>query len=285
MLTQAKALLQLMRIGNCLIALVAVLLGGQILSHPVFPDAFLLALAMFFAAAGGNVENDILDMEIDSINQPDRALVRGVLSKQVAVVFAAALYVLSVLLGFFVSMLAGGWMLLVFLLLLVYNRWAQRVLFGGNFIVALLCGQAVVFPWVLGRGAGVQPNQWVLLSIAAMFAFVFTMAREIVKDIEDVEGDRECGLKTAPIVLGVGISVRVAAGIIGLGVALLLFVWLDGGKTIFTLGSGFLLLPLGLYVEYLILRKPEKMRKSQKLLKLIMFLGLLLIFLETRISL
>jgi len=163
-------------------------------------DVLFLSLGILFLVAFANAHNDIADFEIDKINRPERPLPSGKISIKAA-------HLLLYALGFFTmlfSILAGVKFTLLFfivgLLSIAYNRFLKGLPLVGNFTVALLSTTPVVIPII---NFGLPQTE---LSILVLFAFMLTFVREIIKDIEDMEGDKSKNLKTFPLMLGVNLS-------------------------------------------------------------------------------
>jgi geranylgeranylglycerol-phosphate geranylgeranyltransferase len=203
-----QSLIQLTRPGNVLIACIAVLLGSWCL-NPVLPigSHWLEALIMGLLAGAGNVENDILDIEIDRINQPGRPLPSEKVTVFQARIWWNFLNTAALGASAFLSPMHLAWGTGIFFLLLFYNRIAQKIPFSGNIIVAFLCAQAVWFPLLSMSSSPDLKILW----FPSLFAFALTLSREIIKDMEDLEGDRRVGLRTAPVVFGTHFSGKTAA--------------------------------------------------------------------------
>jgi geranylgeranylglycerol-phosphate geranylgeranyltransferase len=158
-------------------------------------EVLFLSLGLFFLVCFANAHNDIIDFEIDKINRPNRPLPSGRIS------IKAAYKLLGVLLFFTIifSLLAGVKFAFLFLiadfLCFAYNRWLKGLPLVGNFTVALLSTMPVAIPML---NFGLQGE----LSMLAFLAFILTFAREITKDIEDMEGDKSKNLKTFPLLVG-----------------------------------------------------------------------------------
>jgi len=159
-------------------------------------EVLFLSLGIFFLVCFANVHNDIIDFEIDKINRPKRPLPSGKIS------IKAAYRLLGILLFFTIifSLLAGVRFIFLFLiaasLCFAYNRLLKGLPLVGNFTVALLSTMPVVIP-IINFGLP-QPE----LSVLTLLAFMLTFAREITKDIEDMEGDKSKDLKTFPLLVG-----------------------------------------------------------------------------------
>lgn len=172
----------------------------------------LLLLSTVFIAASGNVVNDIFDQDIDFHNKPNRVIVGKSISEQHAwnfyYVLGAVGLALALLLCWQLGSISNA---LLFLLsaggLYFYSYSYKRQLLIGNLVVAFLAGLVPFLPLYLQMMC--TPNLWMELPWApalvalAFFAFLTTLIREIIKDIEDVKGDQLLKCTTLPIVLGV----------------------------------------------------------------------------------
>jgi geranylgeranylglycerol-phosphate geranylgeranyltransferase len=190
--------LELARPLNVVIAAVSVLVGA--LSAGVWPVDGTILLACLVAAlvtAGANAVNDLYDVDIDRVNKPHRPLPSGRLNKGQAIGLAAVLTIA----GLAVSPALGPWgfliALLVVLLLVAYSARLKRTVLWGNLAVALAAALAFVY-------GGLAVGRIGPALIPAGFAFLFHLGREILKDAQDVAGDRAGGARTLPAVAGVG---------------------------------------------------------------------------------
>ena len=163
-------------------------------------DVALLSLGVFFLLAFANAHNDIIDFEIDKINRPKRPLPSGIISLKTARITAVAGLFLAIILGLIIGLEFALLFAVVGALCFAYNKFLKGLPLVGNFAVALLTTTPIIVP-ILKFGLP-QPE---LLNLA-FFAFMLTFAREIIKDIEDMEGDKALGLKTFPVLLGANFS-------------------------------------------------------------------------------
>jgi len=150
---------------------------------------------MALLTMAGNADNDLCDLETDRINRPDRPLPAGLLNLSQVRIAAWLLYAFGIAAAWAVDLLHGLLALGMVLLLLAYNRVFKGRVLIGNITVALLCGLAIYFPEFPGFIHATWP--------AFAFAFLATLAREMVKDAEDMEGDRAANLRTFPIAFGI----------------------------------------------------------------------------------
>ncbi len=177
----------------------------------------LLVLATLLISAAGYAINDYFDLRIDRINKPDRILLGRLIPRRKAIFFHWLFNIVAMLIGLYLAYVAHRWQLaFIFLiipvLLWLYSIRYKRRFLAGNIIVAALSAFVVAIVWVfdshmlIAQGK-MDPNAWIAINyfvrVYALFAFFIGIIREIVKDVEDIEGDRITGCKTIPVVAGV----------------------------------------------------------------------------------
>jgi 4-hydroxybenzoate polyprenyltransferase len=165
---------------------------------------FLLVLSAMMIAAAGYILNDALDIKIDSINKPDKKSFAAIVSKPVAVNIFIILSALAIVIAFFLAesinnLMLGGVQVAAAILLALYSGYLKKIMLLGNIVIALL---SAMIPVLSGLYEPSFYQNFVYIFIYASFAFMLSLIREIVKDAEDVEGDRVAGRKTIPLVLG-----------------------------------------------------------------------------------
>lgn len=203
--------LRLIRIVNCLLAAVGVWVGAYLTwVEPEWLFPALASAAAFLICAGGNVVNDIIDRDLDRIIHPERVLVTGVITVERARTVAIALNVVGIIPALFISLWLTGLSLLTIALLLVYNTHLKRYPMIGNVVVALLAGATFLV-------GGLSVNTTLALAlpgplIAAIYAFLFHLVRELIKDVQDLDGDRQAGFRTLPMIVGESVSILLALG-------------------------------------------------------------------------
>jgi len=215
------AFLRLIRFQNLVIIAVSQALVRYCLIMPayqtaynnldVFPahlskvDFILLVLSTLFIAAAGNIINDVFDVRSDEINKPGKNNIGKLISadtgKILFYVFSSIGIVIGLYLAFkiekpvmgFINAFAAGslWM---------YSSYYKKRLLIGNVIIALLAGLALLTVGLFEPEF--YPNITYLL-IYSGFAFAVTLIREIIKDIEDLDGDERTQCKTLPVVFGI----------------------------------------------------------------------------------
>ncbi len=216
-----KIYLSLIRWPNLLImALILIVLRFGFLKSLGF-DVYLsdgwhalFILATILIAAGGNVVNDSFDTIADSINKPEKQLVGKVIGKEDARFVGQVLLFIGVLtglaMGYFNDMLTFSYIFpLSALLLWAYAANLKRQPFIGNltvaFLAALMVANEIIFDILKTyspENAEMQRNAILVISAFSGFAFVTTLCREIIKDIQDINGDEKAGYKTLPITSG-----------------------------------------------------------------------------------
>ncbi|MGD0588631.1 MAG: geranylgeranylglycerol-phosphate geranylgeranyltransferase [Thermoplasmata archaeon] len=237
--------LRLVRAGNLGVSFVGTIVGGLVargagVSVPVALWWMLLlaGLSTAFVTAGGNVLNDLLDLEGDRTNHPDRPLVTGEVSVRAARGLATTLFALGILVAVPVAIeqpLVGVILAFAVALLLGYEFRFKKAGFVGNLVVAFLTG--VVFLY----GGAAAGDALLLLPFAAM-AFLATLSREVIKDMEDLAGD--VGRTTLPKLYGLATAAATARGAVAGGIVLSLVplawfvVWASGVGIIYVVLVG-----------------------------------------------
>ena len=148
--------------------------------------------------AAGNVINDFFDAEIDTINRPDRPIPSGAVSRGAARGFAVTLFLAGILVSFFTNSICISIAIINSLLLVAYAAKLKSTPLIGNIVVAYLSASIFLFGGALNGIDGLVR----IIPIAAITFFAM-LSRELLKDAEDVEGDREGGADTMPIRIGI----------------------------------------------------------------------------------
>ncbi len=177
-------------------------------------DFALLVIATTSIAAAGYIINDIFDVDIDTINKPDKVLIGKVISEKTAYNLYFILTVVGVGIGFYLSNKIGksgfsALFIVISALLYLYASYLQSILLAGNIIISMLVGFSLIIVGIFDLLPAVtqanQTTQSTIFSIIldyAFFAFFINLIREIVKDIQDINGDKNGGHHTLPIALG-----------------------------------------------------------------------------------
>ncbi len=198
-----NAYLEIIRPGNAVMAVIAVFLM-MLIGGDFSLNAFLACFVVFIVTGAGNAINDYFDHKIDAINKPSRPIPSGRISLKAAGIYSLSLFVIGTVIAFIIGILPGVIALLTSILLILYAYNLKKMLIVGNISVSFLTGLTFVFGGVV---VGIVATSIYL----GFFAFLMTMAREIVKDMEDMEGDKEEGATTLPIICGMRSSSILAA--------------------------------------------------------------------------
>ncbi len=262
---------------NLLQATLAVILTTAFLGEmdQVF-SLILLILSVTTINAGGNIINDIYDIEIDSINRPDRPLPSGTMSISQARIYLSILFATGILCSWFITM--GTFVIATFIsvpMLIAYSARLKRLPLVGNLTVSFMLGLAFIYV-----GAAFGKIQVTL--VMAALAFGFTLIRELIKDLEDMEGDAHHGARTLPLVWGEQATVNFTVALMGLSMIFFLFPAVFGSYSDLYLWIILIGMDLPMLIAMILLcRFPEKKnyRRIQLFLKLNIFVGLAAIYL------
>ncbi|MEO0095429.1 MAG: geranylgeranylglycerol-phosphate geranylgeranyltransferase [candidate division WOR-3 bacterium] len=179
---------------NCLITLISVFCGAWVGKEIIFNyKIFLAGIGGFLVCAYGNIINDIMDIEIDKINNPERPLALGTVKRNIAVFMAILFIIISLIISLFLGLKPFLLVLITILLLLFYSTNFKKTLFA-NFLVAIIAGLSFIF------GGFITDNIFSL--IPAFFSLLIHTPREIIKDIIDMKGDTAFGVRSLPIIYG-----------------------------------------------------------------------------------
>lgn len=177
----------------------------------------LLVVVTVIVAAAGYLINDFFDLPIDRVNRPNRPLVTGLIQPKSAQLGFYILAFIAAVWGFWLSaslqFWMAGWFFVLHLmgLYLYSRRWKNRAL-TGNLMVAVFTAMSLLVVWgyeqlafsadnallMSTEGAWKQVNR--MAGLFALFAFTSTLIRELIKDMEDLKGDRQFHLSTLPII-------------------------------------------------------------------------------------
>ncbi len=199
-----KGFLRLLRVQNLLIVVGTQYLARVALIGPrqdwprllLEPKLFILTLSTVCIAAAGYIINDYFDVKIDIVNKPERVVIGRYLKRRWAMTAHQVLNVLGCALGLLLSRWVFAIDVLSVSLLWFYSANLKRQPFVGNFTVSFLTALSLLIMAVYYR------QNTDLLLIYAAFAFVVTLVREVIKDMEDVRGDARYGCRTLPIIWG-----------------------------------------------------------------------------------
>ena len=304
-----RKFLRLIRIENILIVILTQFLMSIAIIAPILriheleactPTLSLLLIIIGTAliTMGGYIINDYFDTRIDEINKPHRVLIGKAISRHKAMQMHQYLTITGVLCGLIVAWQTRSiTVAMVFLfipgLLWFYSTSYKRLFFVGNFVVASITAFVpLIIALVESRflmqkyGAsvieyGIIADLYKWVGFFAIFAFTLTILREMVKDLEDEEGDREMECRTIPIVIGqFWAKVLIATFTTSLIGGILYIIFGLHSFADHTLLKNFLLYgvctPLFFFILMLFrAQTPKEYALNQNLLKVIMLIGVL----------
>jgi 4-hydroxybenzoate polyprenyltransferase len=255
----------------------------------------LLILSSVLIAAAGYIINDYFDINIDQVNKPQMNVVDKIISRRWAMLWHSVFSFAGVALGFYI-----GWKLGIFwlglmnffcsILLFVYSTTFKKQLLSGNLIISVLTAWTVA---VLGLStfyfvfyhpenySGFENSKLLRFTILyTSFAFIISLIREAIKDMEDMPGDAKYGCRTMPIVWGTNSAKVYTAVWLCVLVSLLLIIqfYLLQYKWWWPVIYGFVLITS---LSVLILKdlfkatKPDDFHRLSGFAKLIMLTGIL----------
>ena len=235
----------------------------------------LAGLTGALTASAGNVINDYFDINIDKINRPNRVLPIGELTLNEALGFYIFLSLVSLFLSIFISPIALLEVFFASALLYLYSYKIKKIPLLGNFVVAFLTGFAFVY-------GGMAVNNVEAAAIPALFAFLINFIREIIKDMEDIEGDKQQGINSYPVIYGFKKAKTVIVFITIVLIILTLFPFINELYAIeYFLIVMIIVNPLLVYIIKSLFDddSTKNLNKLSNLLKLDMVIGLTAIFL------
>ncbi len=299
---------QLIRVKNLAIIVLTLVLMRYAVIHPIYRVNgaqpimsnfffWLFVLHTVLIAAAGNIINDYFDTHIDEINKPEKVIVGKKVPRKTAMTLHQVLTGIGAVIALYLAYIVSS-IPLAFLLLFIpgllwfYSSVYKRQFLIGNVIIALLCALVPLtlvmienrFMFLVDGerflAAGISKAAWVIVAVFAGFAFMVTLIREIIKDVQDEEGDRELECNTLPIVWGrkwtkVVVSLLLVSTIVAL--AFVYQVMLSGydDKLSFYYILLFLIIPLVVGIVFTVTAKEEvDYARISTLLKYIMTSGI-----------
>jgi len=260
-------------------------------------EFFLLVMATLLIAMGGYLINDYFDASIDEINKPGKNVIGKEIEEKTVLKIYWFINGIATLIGFYlayrVQSLSFG---LIFpfigMLLWFYSARYKRTFILGNFIVAALSTLVIFIVWYFEfLYLRSNPESFVtvldqlkittkLFLVYGLFAFLVSFLREIIKDSEDIRGDKENGCNTVPVKLGVS-KTKVIIAILGMIVFLLViycgwFAYNMGEKVVGLYMVGVVGFPLiYMLVKLISAGKDEDFHFLSSLCKVVMVAGIL----------
>jgi 4-hydroxybenzoate polyprenyltransferase len=254
----------------------------------------LLVAATVFITAGGYIINDYFDIKTDLINK-GKIIVGTKIPRRQAMMWHSIFNIAGVAAGFYISYKAGYiWLGTLFLivsgLLYFYSASYKRQFLIGNIIVALLTAMVpllvVFYEWpalykYYTINAIILPGiDFIIYWVGgfALFAFLTNLSREIIKDIEDFEGDLAYGRNTVPVVIGVLSSKILSVVLITVTIILLYLAWhffVNDTITLIYLTVAIVFPLLVVIYKLLISNEKKQIHSASRIMKIVMLTGML----------
>ena len=186
-----------------------------------------LSTASVLIAAAGYIINDYFDLNIDQVNKPDSIIIQKYIKRRWAIFWHMSLSFTGVIITIIISWKIGNWIigpanLIIVFLLLFYSTTFKKKFLIGNIIISLLTAWVVFVLYISELDLATFSQQFFyraaltkifkLTVLYGGFAFVISLVREVIKDMEDIKGDEAFGCRTMPIVWGIPAS-KVFAGV------------------------------------------------------------------------
>lgn len=174
----------------------------------------LLVIATISIAAAGNIINDIYDIETDTVNKPNKVVIGNQVSEKLAYNLFFTLSIIGIVIGFYLSHRVGkssffSIFVIISLALYVYASYLKGTVIFGNLLISFLVAMSIIIvgifdllPTIIPQNRDAQVTFFRIVIDYAIFAFLVNLIREIIKDIQDIDGDYKAGMNTLPIVLG-----------------------------------------------------------------------------------
>ncbi len=263
---------------------------GSLTPYAEFVSIFLLIIATVCIAAAGNIINDIFDVETDKINKPKKVIISQFISKKNAFIYYVIFNLIGLLSGLYLSFkilhkpLYSLVFIFIILLLYFYSKYFKKIAILGNLIVSFLIAQSILMVYFFHYFRvhfSVRWDDFILIIIYASFAFILNFIREIVKDIEDINGDYNQNMKTLPILIGKKRTQTILFYISLVPFFFIIFLvspFKNIPLQIYSLV--FLIIPLGYFIYHIKEVKTKKQfHRLSTLLKVIMLFGILSVIL------
>ncbi len=178
---------------------------------------YLLVLASVCIAAAGYIINDYFDENIDQVNKSAKVIVGKFIKRRSAILLHALLSFIGLAISIYIGYKLGNIFIPLFNFLainflLVYSSTFKKKILIGNVLISLLTAWVILVLTLAEYRFRISPEDVVWQRLLKMsfvyagFAFIISLVREVIKDMEDIEGDVKYGCKTMPIVWGLPVA-------------------------------------------------------------------------------
>lgn len=264
-----EGLFKVLRPINLLIVFLSYFFGLHFLKKSPDFEILIMALIAVAVVGIGNLYNDILDFEADKINAPERPIPSGMISMKTAQWYAVLLFVFIAILNTFlfkhIWVYTFNW--IVFILTMFYSLYFKKTGLRGNLLVAFFTSAPFLVICIYYRNIMSLKN-------IIVFAFFLMLIREIVKDLEDIEGDKVLKSKSLPLRFGVKRTKHIVLGLTLLYFVITMFLGIYYNNRIYYFIFIGLLVNVVNLISYYYTHK-ENYTLASKLLKLNIFIGMI----------
>lgn len=219
-----RAIVNMLRVPNLLIIALTFIFLRYLVFIPVYTTFsiaiktgslyfILMVTATILIAVAGYVSNDFFDVVTDKVNKPKKQYIGTLMSPGSALATAISLSFAAVIFSLWLTWLLKSWIPAVILLLALSVTWwyaiqLKKSFLWGNIAVSCMTAGTIAMAWLIEKQyTKVQDEPatiiTTIISAISIFAFLLSLLREIVKDMEDIEGDKLIKCRSLPIVLGI----------------------------------------------------------------------------------
>jgi len=249
----------------------------------------LLIVSLVLISAAGYLINDYFDVKADELNKPQKLIVGRHMKRRVVMATQMTFNLSGLTIGCFCAIKAGNTLLFLFhlvaaVLLWYYSVYFKKQPFIGNLIVSILVALVVIVVVAFeyhNNTSLVKNKMWYYAYCYGIFAFLSNLIRELIKDAEDIEGDKLINANTLPIKYGIHFTIKIVISLTVFLIALVgCFCFIEFSKQLSTsfsiMLSTFCSLP---FVSiFLFVRKADTQQQFKKIssyLKLLIFFGIM----------
>lgn len=257
----------------------------------------LLVIITVMIAAAGYIINDIMDFDTDMINKPAKQIVGKAIAERSALIVYRVFNLIAGVIGFYLAWKVGSWRLgflfpMIMILLWLYSAKYKSTILWGNIAVAFISAMVVLLVWLfeffmlrqdINAFVAITPYLGMItlyFAFFAVFAFLLTLLREIIKDAEDVEGDTASAINTLAVKYGIAASRKVATIVSFISLVIVMSASVIFLKNSLTIAGIYYIVAVLIPIVYLIIKIRRAEVKSDfrllsKLIKILMLAGLI----------